>query len=110
MWWFKPKAKVLPNGADKLVEMLTEQVCNWFEVPHQTPPKVVVFEASSKTAIYDVRTDTIWVYGNNNVTPEILAHEVAHAVAIKCNGHLSPRMYEILCGYAEFEVRKVFPS
>ena len=109
MWWFKPKQalKTTP-GADKLVEMLTEQCCNWFEVPHQVPPKLVVFKANNKTAIYDVRTDTIWVYGDNNVTAEILAHEVAHAVVLKYGG-ISPRMHEILAGYAEFEVRKVFP-
>jgi hypothetical protein len=108
--WYK---KLFPRpievtGTEKLVAMLTEQVCNWFETLPQEPPKVVVYaEAKSPVAIYNYNKDTIFVYGTENVTPEILAHEVAHAVICGIQGSITPKMQEILAGYAEYKIRQV---
>jgi hypothetical protein len=113
MWWFKWTGKkgAVPTGTEKLVEMITDQCCAWFEIPIVTPPKVVVFADKKKPeATYDSKTDTVSVYGEENATVAILAHEVAHAVVCRCEGKLSPRMHEILAGYAEFKVRKAFPE
>jgi len=109
---FRKKPRLVDNaGAEKLVEVLTEQVCGWFETPIQKPPRIVVYSnAKAPSAYYSLTDDTITVYGTDNVTTAILAHEVAHAVVLRLDGKITPRMHEILAGYAEFEVRKALPD
>lgn len=114
MWPFskKPKPVDSPSGLDKTVELLTEQCCAWLEAPIQKPPRVVVFETTGKAkAVYNSLTDVVAVYGKDNVTDAILAHEIAHAVVLRHIAQhtlLTPKMHEILAGYAEFQVMKIF--
>ena len=115
MWKFFSKCKLLnkpkpvvKTGTEEVVKMLVEQCCAWYEIPIQTVPEVIVYENATETkAIYDYRADTIFVYGLGNANPGVLAHEVAHAVIHK-HGKISPRMHEILAGYAEYKITKVF--
>lgn len=107
MWWFKPKPKPVPKGIDITAQAMTDQVCNWFDIPPQKSPEIVVFEGDEKRSKYFPSTHVIHIYSPGSIRDGLLAHEIAHAVVHK-HGKLSERMHEILAGYAEFKITKVF--
>jgi len=105
--WFKNifKSKSPPTGEELIVSMYVEQVCSLFDIPIQKPPKVIVVaEKNNKIAEYEYLNDTIYIYGKENVTSGIVAHELTHAVIYKY-GQINVKMYEILAGYAEYKLK-----
>ena len=108
MWWFKPKQKK-QVGIEVTAQAMTDQICNWLDIPPQQAPEIVVFEGAEKQSKYFPKTHTIHIFSPGPVRDGLLAHEIAHAVVQKY-GKVSPRMHEILAGYAEFKVTKVFKA
>ena len=60
-------------------------------------------------ANYVPSADIIIVYGEENMTDKVLAHEMAHAV-LKNYRDLTTEMQEILAGYCEFKITKVLKN
>lgn len=97
-----------PSGLDILAQAMTDQVCGWFDIPPQRAPEIVVLNDEGEFKAKFFPADyVIHIYGSFHVQDGILAHEIAHAV-ISRYGKITPRMHEILAGYAEFKITKVF--
>lgn len=101
---FKLKSKPR-TGEELIVDLYVEQVCSLFSIPLQSSPKVIIVdEVSTKIAQYESVSDTIFIYGNKNVTSGVVAHEIAHSVFYKY-GFINVKMSEILAGYAEYKLK-----
>jgi hypothetical protein len=89
------------------LDALFEQACGFLEVKlHKFKAKVVVQEENKDGGFYVPDRETIYV--DKGANKYVLIHEITHAIL---NQYflmpVSERIAEVLCGFVEYEARKI---